>query len=38
MKLNFKNFDPNLSWLENMQNAGYARIFDCGRLKYSKYF
>lgn len=29
-------FDPNLSETENMTNAGYLKIYDCGMLKFVK--
>lgn len=29
-----EEFDPNLSEVENMRNAGFNRLFDCGNLKF----
>ena len=29
-------YDPNLTEWQNMQNAGYDRIWDCGNLVYAK--
>ena len=29
------NFDPTLSEVQNMRNAGYYRIFNCGLLRYT---
>ena len=29
-----KNFDPNVSEKQNMEQAGYTRVFDCGTLVY----
>lgn len=30
-----ENFDPELSEIENMENNGYYRIYDCGLMKFS---
>ncbi len=34
-KLLGDDFDPNLSAVENMQKAGFSRVFDCGNLVFS---
>jgi hypothetical protein len=33
-----KSFDPKLTEVENCNNNGYYRLFDCGNIKYSKTF
>lgn len=38
LKKILKNFDDSLSEVENMQNNGYDRIFDCGNLVYVKIY
>lgn len=34
LKEKLKNFNPNLSEVENMSNHGYTRIWDCGQHKF----
>lgn len=34
LKLKLTNFDANLSERKNMENAGYARIYDCGAIRF----
>jgi hypothetical protein len=34
LKEKLKNFNPNLSEVENMNNHGYTRIWDCGQHKF----
>ena len=31
-----ENYDPNLTEVENMHNHGYYRIWDCGKLRFTK--
>ena len=38
LKEKLKNFDDTLSEWENMQNNGYDRIWDCGHLKFVKFY
>lgn len=37
LKYKLKNFDENLTEVQNMNNNGYQRVFDCGHLKMVRY-